>query len=387
MLRMTMHRLKFVTLAATVTVALLVFTCPDFSLAVIQGPCAECHTMHNSQGNQPMTFDSAGTPNEYLLRGTCYGCHAMNEGSSIYNLGTDAIPQVLHTDTTHDLAGGNFTYISPGRNNRGHNISDLTGADDVLTYPPGVLADVHTLLYVFAPPLSCAGSSDLAVIGCHGYRKQNPAFFPDGITGAHHSNVNGQLDQATEPGNSYRFLMGVKGYESPDWERTPGAGNHNEYYGLPAPITMGCSAQGCHLGNDGTKPPDGTMSQFCATCHGNFHTLDNGTSGEEGIGSDAVSPFLRHPTDLSLPGDGEYQFYTTYNNQAPVARTDASIGVPSGPDGTVYPGSDAVMCLSCHRAHASNYPDMLRWDYTTIIAGSGDDTGGCFVCHTTKDDA
>ncbi|MBU0682021.1 MAG: hypothetical protein KKD73_11440, partial [Proteobacteria bacterium] len=44
--------------------------------------------------------------------------------------------------------------------------------------------------------------------------------------------------------------------------------------------------------------------------------------------------------------------------------------------------------LSCHVAHASAYPDMLRWDYNNMIAETNDpqqkDTG-CFICHTTKD--
>lgn len=45
------------------------------------------------------------------------------------------------------------------------------------------------------------------------------------------------------------------------------------------------------------------------------------------------------------------------------------------------------MCLSCHRVHGSEYPDILRWDYSKMIAGDpGDEEGnGCFVCHTTKD--
>ncbi|MFC1513206.1 cytochrome c3 family protein [Thermodesulfobacteriota bacterium] len=47
-----------------------------------------------------------------------------------------------------------------------------------------------------------------------------------------------------------------------------------------------------------------------------------------------------------------------------------------------------VMCLSCHRAHGSEYPDMLRWDYNTMIVNDeqGATGTGCFVCHSSKDD-
>ena len=122
----------------------------------------------------------------------------------------------------------------------------------------------------------------------------------------------------------------------------------------------------------------GTISGYCATCHSQFHSLQS-----DGIGDTIDSPFIRHPTDVSLPATGEYADYTEYNLNAPVGR----LTVPAVSSSVVTPGSDAVTCLSCHVAHASNYPDMLRWDYTTMITGdAGTAAGtGCFVCHTSKD--
>lgn len=55
------------------------------------------------------------------------------------------------------------------------------------------------------------------------------------------------------------------------------------------------------------------------------------------------------------------------------------------PKAVVDLGVDKVMCLSCHRAHGSPYPDMLRFDYN-MEAGGGTSTDGCFKCHTNKDD-
>ena len=75
--------------------------------------------------------------------------------------------------------------------------------------------------------------------------------------------------------------------------------------------------------------------------------------------------------------------YKGYKLSAPVAR----LKVPHGVISSVAPGSDVVMCLSCRVAHASNYPDMLRWDYSTMIAGKGGIASGtsCFACHNTKE--
>jgi len=347
--------------------------------------------MHNSQNGAPMNFDNSLTLNESLTRGTCYGCHAQGGSSSTVNLGTSVVPQVMHSGPTH-LAGGNFGYItgmagSGASSSKGHNISDLTGTDSVFTgikRPPGALqvngTDFHPQWqFMRSDLLGCAGRN-----GCHGYRAVGGSadYFPNGIRGAHHRNAGGKLDNPTEHANSYRFLFGVKGYESPDWQKNPSLVSHNEYYGKSTPVTLGCSATSCHAPPGGiVKPKDGTISQFCATCHGNFHTLANGYS--EGVGSSASSPFIRHPTDLSLPSTGEYAAYTVYKLDAPVAR----LTVPDAPSSVVTPGSDVVMCLSCHVAHASDYPDILRWDYTTMIAGNGGGAAdtGCFACHSTKD--
>ncbi len=357
---------------------------------IIRGVCSDCHTMHNSQNNSPMNYDSSDTPNNSLTRDTCLGCHAQGGPSPTVVVGSSIVPQVMHSSDTH-LAGGNFGYITGmagslvAADNKGHNLAELTGTDSVHWGPPGSIRSGpgHAIgTMVNTDVLTCAGGN-----GCHGYRAYGPGgegYYggKKGITSAHHNNVDGQLDQATDPANSYRFLMGVKGFESSDWQENASIGNHNEYFALPEPIQLGCSVTWCHKGPGGmAQPPDGTMSQFCATCHGNFHTLANGTS--DGVGITASSPFIRHPTDLSLPARGEYLDYTTYNLDAPVAR----LNVPAASSGTVTPGSDAVMCLSCHLSHASDYPSMLRWDYSTMIAGNAGAAAGtgCFVCHSHKD--
>ena len=130
------------------------------------------------------------------------------------------------------------------------------------------------------------------------------------------------------------------------------------------------------------------MSEFCATCHGSFHTISIGAANDSngnpiGVGTGA-SPWLRHPADYALPAAGDYLGYGSYNLTAPIARTGA---VPAGSTNTFFPGSDAVMCLSCHVAHGSNYPDMLRFDYTLMDIGNGGGASGtgCFACHTSKD--
>ncbi|MBU1640151.1 MAG: hypothetical protein KKG53_06675 [Proteobacteria bacterium] len=331
--------------------------------------------------------ESGSTPNLYLTKGSCVGCHAMGTANKIELLGSTPVPQVLHVDGSGDLAGGNFAYLlgnkgSGASDAKGHNVIDFNNADEALYGPPGGIVQTgHSDGYnVNDGNLTCSGTN-----GCHGYRYASLPLISGVATlsGAHHNNVDGKCDVATNPANSYRFLTGVKGYENQTdkWQNVSSS-SHNEYFGQVTPVQLGCSGSASHCHNIGISPPDNTMSQFCATCHGNFHTLSTSTS--DGIGSSFTSPFIRHPTDVALPASGEYASYTSYNIDAPVARTL----VPDAASSAVTPGSDVVMCLSCHAAHATDFPDMLKWDYDLMKANdpSSPSNSGCFVCHTTKDD-
>ena len=361
-------------------ICLLLWALP--ALASIKGSCSNCHTMHNSQNGQSMNFDDSPLANETLLRGTCFGCHAQGGGQALVTVGADQIPQVMHSDAT-DLAGGNFGFItglkgSGASNGKGHNIVGLTVQDAEMgtVLPGGIQQSFHESMIVNTTNLTCAGTN-----GCHGYRWAGGG--REGIDGAHHANADGKLDAPDTIGNSYRFLTGVKGLEDNDWQYTRSSSDHNEYFGMTEPVKLGCSGGdiiSCH-GGQGVQTPDGTISQYCATCHGNFHTIQ--TDRSSGIGADTSSPFIRHPTDLVLPTTGEYSLYSTYDIIAPIARTGA---VPDGPSSTVTPGADAVICMSCHVAHASDYDDMLRWDYAgDCNANQANAACGCFTCHTAKD--
>ncbi len=353
--------------------------CFPFPLySAIMGTCSNCHTMHNSQNSSEMaTYGASGQPwtgaGPYpgLVRGDCLGCHGMGTGNKIETLGGSQFPQVYHLDASGDLAGGNFAYIlgakgSGASDAKGHNVIEISNIDDMLTQPPGRRHDIAGF-----QNLTCAGTN-----GCHGKRRTIQGSGISSLKGSHHKNIDGKQDTADDVYNSYRFLNSVKGFENNGtfkWQNKD-ANNHNEYFGSTSPTSFSATGcQSCHVPH-GTevKPSNNTISGFCGTCHGYFHLL-------EGIGGDTSSPFTRHPNDIILPDSGEYAAYTSYSVEAPVARQV----VPDAISSSVTPGSDVVMCLSCHMAHASNYPDMLRWDYNTMVAEGGG-AGGCFTCHTTK---
>jgi hypothetical protein len=343
-------------------VALLVFL-PLSPQAKVTGVCSSCHTMHNSQNGQAMaTYGGTTEAQGCLLRGTCLGCHGQNSSGTQNKIPLGNVPQVLLSTSATALAGGNFKYLDID-DNRGHNVIDTGNQEDngSMFPPPG---DENTT-GILKSNFTCAGK-----FGCHGNRTVEDKLLS--LKGAHHADDSvlkfGGIDESGQGGStglSYRFLKGVKGGEDIDWQATNSVTVHNEYKGAIFGVE----------GGNAYTPGGNTISGFCAECHGNFHGGSDDTGGPIG------TPWLRHPTDISLPLSGEYILYTTYNLTVPVARTT----IPNSPSSTVTPSGntdDIIMCLSCHRAHASSDFKMMRWDYKGWPANL--QTNGCNVCHTDK---
>ncbi len=394
---MRLEKIKKTYLVAAAALGVGAMIClPRFASAAAQGPCSDCHTMHNSQNGAPMTYNNSTTPNDTLLRGNCIQCHTgTNDGSNtipyVYS-GTTAPTYGL---TGNTLAGGNFYWTVNGGGTAGggdpvaagggHDVDMLGAAFATLTSPPGDSDATSWSTRVAAQTdivsgynLTCAGTA-----GCHGDRTQTNNF--SAVHGAHHTDDSGGITGATV-GLSFRFLKGVLGTEEDDapgttshrWEYQPDSTHHNEYKGADRAADSAVDTT--------------TISSLCAQCHGAFHNSAGtytGVQGIQGSGATMASPWIRHPTDYDMNNKGgttEYAAYTVYDPMVPVGHSTLN-GTTS--DSTAYgdAGGAIVMCISCHRAHGSPYADLLRWDYSLITVGTtGAGAGtGCFKCHSTKD--
>ncbi|HMK48411.1 MAG TPA: cytochrome c3 family protein [Thermodesulfovibrionales bacterium] len=337
--------------------------------ANVTGPCANCHTMHNSQNGSSVVrdgslvgWDSSGrlsggsiqdAPMKNLLVTGCVGCHTSTTGETIVTIGGSRIPIVFNTTAypVKPLAGGNFYYTSLGgdaNHAKGHNVFGIAGKDALAEAPgrqSGTCSNSTSCHVTLAVPADTDGTFHTgANNGCGGCHVQV----------AHHRD--------SKPW--YRFLKGhldsidyVEGVEDPDWEQNGDQSHHNWYKGHLGPVEGSDTIEDTH-----------SINSYCGGCHGIFHR--EGTIRSSGS-------WIRHPSDIILPETGEYGGYnpaTTYSVQAPVAWTN-----PASPTRATA----VVMCLSCHRVHGSPYNDILRWDYGTMLAG-GSNSGGCFTCHTQK---
>ncbi len=347
---------------------------PPPLFAVVRGECADCHTMHNSQNGN---VEDALGPRQFLLKVPdssistteyCVGCHFSDTSQTIVN----NTPIVYNaTEPVKPLAGGNFYWVVNKGDAYGHNVRGISGPDSVLNTAPGSILiqsgcgdSCHKSLTL--PDYDNSGDYNNGCEGCHQSVKH------------HTDHPEGQ--PVPSSAGWYRFLSappghvsvgggGVHGIEDPRWEVDATSSTHN-----------------IHLGGDSSQPagPDyfESISAFCAGCHFEFHAPGFPRFGIDNGGGD--SPWLRHPTDFAIPDAGEFAdvINTAYDPDVPVGKPDLDNFDP-----LLIEDGDMVICLSCHRAHASDQPDMLRWDYNLMIVDStGPAAGtGCFKCHTDKD--
>ncbi|MBW2570537.1 MAG: hypothetical protein JRE47_14535, partial [Deltaproteobacteria bacterium] len=143
--------------------------------AAVSGACSECHTMHNSQGGEPMGL---ADPQSALLLNDCLGCHTTTGSEPL----VDGYPYVqIASGAGSDgncLAGGFFS-ITMGMGNNDDNHHGIGNTND-----PAGYSDVENAWYTGGSSgnsdgLGCAGSN-----GCHG----NETDLDDmaAIKGGHH---------------------------------------------------------------------------------------------------------------------------------------------------------------------------------------------------------
>ncbi|MDI6790908.1 MAG: cytochrome c3 family protein [Thermodesulfobacteriota bacterium] len=325
-------------------------------LAAVSGPCVNCHTMHNSQGGDPMMLGGVTGPLGALVRSSCLGCHTttLSDPLATPSGGSGLYPFVKSTTAGFNddncLAGGFFP-ADDGTANQGkaHSLGSTAAPPGYNATPDWYTGDTNGL--------SCAGTN-----GCHG--SQSVLDEMGAIKGGHHA-----------PPTVYRILWaynngtvtGVAGIGATDYEKALIAGTSAP----PGSYARSAATKARNIYKAGTT--NDTVSRLCANCHGQFHS---------DVGS--ASPWHRHPTDVKLPNEWTVQLDTLETD------VDAKYN-PFGFDALVTTGKKYATCLSCHRAHGTANKDLLRFAYLTgdtgtaaiQSAGSGLHYG-CLGCHNKQ---
>ncbi len=309
------------------------------------GPCEGCHVMHSSRS----------VAYKWLLQQTdpssvCLNCHAGEGSRDSYHIASP--------DGSAMSPGGDFYWLkknffwghgsSPG-DSHGHNIIAIDygfTVDTRLTTAPG-------------------GSYQAFALGCnscHDPHGKGRAGLPVKGSGSYGATSN----SITVLGN-YR-LLGGRGYDG---------GAYVQGYSFPNDTPIARQNSAVPYGETNTSHVDygSGMSEWCANCHAGILTdrhQGGPNSFEHPIGNDAllenfVDSYNRYVKTSDFSGTDA----TSYLALVPFERgvTDPALLNPTstrGPDNW-----SNIMCLTCHRAHASAFQYIGRWDFSAqLVADS-----------------
>jgi hypothetical protein len=370
---------------------LLLVTTPVLSAELFHngaaGKCEECHAFGQTDTRQFGGVQTAPSSSMMSLRGsdassTCLRCHeapaTVSQPQGYYVATSRA---VLGSGAPMQLTpGGDFGWLKKSYswrgeggyssgNRHGHNIVALDfnySADNALHVAPG----------------GTYPSGSLSCISCHdphgNYRRnENGEISANGLP----NRVSGSYTTSPKPGiagsvGTYRMLAG-KGYQP---KSEPAA----TIFTADPPAAVAPTSYNRAEEKSDTRVAYGSgMSEWCQNCHSQIHNDGNASALQHPTGSNArFSPVIMNiynsyvkSGDLNGSPENSYSSMVPYEmgtNDYDLLRATANS------DGSNLRGPGAngdnpnVMCLTCHRAHASGWDSMTRWNNSaTFLVKNG----------------
>jgi general stress protein YciG len=346
---MKAFRIGLVVMAA----ALVTFGLGGSALAFHDGgvaTCDGCHTMHNSlDGAISANGGTVGTGvSTWLTLGsdpssTCLNCH---NGTGSYHMNS--------TDGSAATPGGDFYWLTKTFTWTAHGHVSSSEADD---HGHNVIAADFGLTQDGVLTTAPGGSYSSAFLGCNSCH--DPHAVKNGGTKGGYGAIEVSGSYGADPTLAVTGNFRILGDIGYDGGQGAGASFTND---VPIATTAKYAkdADGAH-----TDFGQG-MSEWCANCH-------------TGFTADSSNP-MRHPANDDAHLGSTYSVnYNSYVKTGDFTGTSADsylalvpfergIADPTALDGASLAGPDAssnVVCLTCHRAHASAFQNATRWDMGT----------------------
>lgn len=304
--------------------------------------CDGCHTMHNSADNP-----ASGTTNSRLLKGsdassTCLNCH---NGTGGYHVASDNGANVNQ--------GGDFYWVkNPYTVTVRNNVITFGGDDaghNIIATDFGFLADANP--NNATAPGGTYMASRLGCTSCHDAHGQVNGGTKQGTAAISVSGSYGAADPIDGSIHGNYRILGDAAY-------TAGDAITDAYaFSNAAPIARANTSQG-------TMVDYGSgMSEWCANCHNGFLSATSGTHKHPANNDAGMNGQAINYNSYVATGDFTGTLATAYDSLVPFERgvTDGSLldmASTVGPD-----AASNVMCLTCHRSHASANANMGRWDF------------------------
>ncbi|MFZ2223362.1 MAG: hypothetical protein WAV26_01605 [Candidatus Deferrimicrobium sp.] len=324
--------------------------------------CGGCHSMH-----------SPAAGGSFLLVGTdqssaCLSCHehAGDTGPSSYHISTADADMPVGTAPLQRTPGGDFgwlkktyTFVVRGTTN----VEDgATHGHNIVAVDKGYAADATNT----TAPGGTFPAANLACNSCHDphgkYRRDSAGAVsntgaPIIASGSYDTSVTPAAGQAV---GVYRLLAGA-GYTK-SGSTFPGvpAAKTPATYNRTEAATQTRTAYGVASTNG-----HATWGNWCGTCHGDMHSSGNYVHPvDQSLGSTIAGIYASYVKSGDMTGT----LASSFTSLVPFSTNSSDYTVLAGlakNDGSQLGGpvsTDQVNCLSCHRAHATGFPEMLRWN-------------------------
>lgn len=313
------------------------------------GACDGCHTMHNT-GNAVVY--------KYLIPASdassvCLNCH--------YGTGYPGGVNIASPDGSAMTPGGDFYWLKKTFSWVGGSVPGERHGHNIVAQNFGFTQDVTEL----TAPGGTYLAANLGCNSCHDpHGKVGGSGNPGPVSGS------GSYGGLAAPGTvlgSYRLLGGV-GYNG-------GSQAGGYVFNNPAPVAAQNPLAPFAETNGSHVDYGSSMSEWCANCHNGMLNSEHQPGGrfQHPIGNSAHidTSMVDNYNAYVKTGDLSGTRATAYLALVAFERgvTDRSLLNPTSTQGPDY-GSN-IMCLTCHRAHASAFKYAGRWDFTVQTIADG----------------
>jgi predicted CXXCH cytochrome family protein len=331
--------------------------------------CTGCHSMHapSPSGSQLLTRADASS--------VCLGCHQDDNarGPATYRVATAESSMPNGAPPLQRSPGGDFGWL---KKDYSYAVGGATLREEGSTHGHNIVAADFSFVADTTNTTAPGGTfsaSELACTSCHDphgeYRR-----LADGTIAAAGAPIvaSGSYDTSPAPtaGQAvgvYRLLAG-SGY-------TRGGATFGGVPSAVAPETYnrGESATQTRVAyGHGTGNGRDTWARWCATCHPQM--LSHGHRADVALGAEVRNNYATYVKSGDMTGT----LANSYLSLVPFVENSAdhaALAAHAKSDDSALGGphnGDLVSCLSCHRAHASGWENMMRWDdKATFLTSNG----------------
>jgi len=321
--------------------------------------CTGCHSMHTSPA---ATFLLVGSDQS----STCLSCHehAGDTGPSSYHISTAPADMPAGVAPLQRTPGGDFGWL---KKNYTMTVRGTTSTEDGATHGHNIVAADKG--YIADPtnvtaPGGTFTSANLACNSCHDphgkFRRLSDGTIaqsgaPIIASGSYNNSATPAAGQAV---GVYR-LLGGRGFSN---TRTAGVN-----FSVDPPTAVAPSTYNQTEVTNQVKVAYGKgMSDWCANCHTNMHTNSGRLVHPVGqnIGSTIAGNYNSYVKSGDLTGvqTSSYLSLVPYEENSTDYTALKAAALNNAPTYAGPASNSQVSCISCHRAHASGWPEMTRWN-------------------------